>query len=283
MKNKALKCILLAVAAVFLCFIGMVVNAFFGNPVSKMLAGHTVKQYLASTYPGTDYYMESVNYNFKDSGYNAHIKSPSSIDTVFTVSTNMAGKFRYDSYSDDVPTGWNTWIRVDTAYRELCDTVLESSAFPYSSDIAFGSLEKMCWEDTFSDPDAHPVYMKDFVLDKDYDIRELGSQYGALCIYVQDDTVSVERAAEVLLGIRKEMDAAGIPFHTIDFVLQHPRSEDAARSDENVTAREFCYADIVEDGLVERVREANDAAIAYYAQEDAKKDAEIAAASALAQ
>ena len=46
---------------------------------------------LAATYSDTDYYIDCISYNFKDGNYHAFIKSPTSIDTEFTLSITMSG------------------------------------------------------------------------------------------------------------------------------------------------------------------------------------------------
>jgi hypothetical protein len=59
-------------------------------------------------------------------------------------------------------------------------------------------------------------------------------------------------------------------------VLEYPKNEDGTKKKEGrVEAREFLYADIYEDGMVERVKASDEAARAYYAEQDAEKLKEI--------
>ena len=53
------------------------------------------------------YYIDHISYSFKDGNYHAFVRSPSSMDTAFTLSLNMLGSLRGDTY-DNVLSGWNT-------------------------------------------------------------------------------------------------------------------------------------------------------------------------------
>ena len=57
----------------------------------------------------------------------------------------------------------------------------------------------------------------------------------------------------------------------IDCVLEYPKLEDGKRREERVEVMNFLYSDIYEDGMVERVRAADEAAKAYYDDQDAEK------------
>ena len=71
------------------------------------------------------------------------------------------------------------------------------------------------------------------------------------------------------------MDEGGVPFYAMDFVLQYPRTEDdEARPGGSIHILNFLYTDIYERGMTERVQAANDAALAYYAEQDKQKLAE---------
>ena len=49
-------------------------------------------------------------------------------------------------------------------------------------------------------------------------------------------------------------------------------------SDKQIRVRDFYYSDIYEEGLVERVKKANDEAIEYYEEQNKLKEAEISEA-----
>ena len=250
-------------------------NAMLGNPVSYMMARKTAEAYLAENFSHTDYYIEGIAYSFKDGNYYAHIRSDSSKDTQFTLYLTMTGKLRFDTY-DSVTSGFVTANRLDMEYGELADGVLEDAAYPYNAydSFAFGTLEIFDPE-ALEDPNVTdiPPYAIDrslLVIDHVYDIHELGKQAGHLVLHVDDDTVTVERAAEIMLDVKTMFDAAEIPFAAMTLVLQHPRSDDGVWDEEEVRVEHFSYDAIYEDGLTERVKDADAKWKAYYAEMDAK-------------
>ncbi|MBR2894286.1 MAG: hypothetical protein IKC03_01330 [Oscillospiraceae bacterium] len=273
MKKRTLKIIAAVTAFVILGGLGWFANAMVGNPVSKMLAARAAEKHLEETYAGADFYIERIAYSFKDGSYHAFVKSPTSIDTEFSLSITMLGEIRLDTY-EDVLDGFNTARRLDGEYRALTDTIFENPSFPYGCDIGFGTLE-IYPEEALHDPNANdvPAYAINqsmLILDKIYDIRELGRQAGHLIVYVESDTITLEKAVEIMLGIKTIFDDAGVPFVAMDFTLQYPLPEEGMRPDGEVSVNGFLYDDIYEDGMIERVEEADRALKAYYAEQDAK-------------
>ena len=153
MKKKYLKILALVVAIILIIGLACLANSLNGNPISKMLAKRTGEKHISETYADTDYYIDRVNYNFKDGNYHVFVKSPTSIDTEFSIIITMFGKFCYDTY-DSVVNRFNTARRIEMEYRALADTVFESPAFWYRSDIAYGTLEIYPAE-AFENPDRN--------------------------------------------------------------------------------------------------------------------------------
>ena len=257
MKKKHLKILALVVAFAIIIGLGLFANAFLGNPLSKMLAKNTAQNYLAATYSDTDYYIDRISYNFKDGNYNAYIKSPTSIDTEFTLSITMFGKLQWNSY-EDVITGSNTARRIDQEYRELTDTLFNNPSFPYTCYIGFGTLEiypaDLIENANAADVPSYALNQDELVLDKIYNIQELGKQAGHLVIYVEDNTVTIERAAQIMLDIKDQFDAAGIPFVAMDFTLQYPRPKEGQRPQGEVSVADFPYDEIYDDEMPDRVK-----------------------------
>ena len=104
MKWNLRKVLALSAALVLIGGLAWFANALNGNPISKMMAQSTAERYLAETYGGTDYYIDHISYSFKDGNYHAFVRSPSSMDTAFTLSLNMLGSLRGDTY-DNVLSG----------------------------------------------------------------------------------------------------------------------------------------------------------------------------------
>ena len=274
MIKKVLKIVALVVAITLIVTVCWFANALCGNPISKWLAEKAADAYLNEHYPDTDYYIENLGYSFKFAGYYAHVRSETSIDTQFSLNIDMAGNVYFDTY-DDVLSGAITARRLEQEYRALTDQIFDNPAFPYPSDIGYGTLE-IYPQEALDDPLAtdipdYALVQQDLVLDQIYDIRELGKQAGHLIIYVESETISYELAAQIMLGIRAEFDKANIPFRAMDFVLQLPLPEEGPRPDEDVRVENFRYEDICEEGLADRIAEAHAELKAYYAELDAEK------------
>lgn len=272
MRKRILKLIALVVAIILIIGICSFANSLVGNPISKMLAQRGAEDHLKVEYTGTDYFIERVGFNFKFGCYYAHIRSRSSVDTQFTLYINMIGKVYHDTY-EDVLSGAITARRLDQEYRELTDQVFESPSFPYLADIGFGELciypEEAIRDPEVSDIPSYALVRDELILDHVYDIRELGARAGRLVVYVESDRISVEDAAEIMLNIREQFDKANVPFRAIDFVLQLPLPEEGPRPDEEIRVENFLYEDIYEEGMIERVTEADQELKAYYAEQDA--------------
>lgn len=273
MKKKGLKIIAFVAALAIIAGICVFANALIGNPVSKWLATRTAQKHLEEVYGNTDFEIEKIGFNFKDIDYYVHIKSPSSEDSSFSLRIDMFGNLMLDTYESRVLYGGNTADRLYMEYRALVDEVLEAPDYPFDSYIAFGDLKV-----GFSAPDVEvgvPYWPESYVilekveLDKKYDIRELATKAGYLVVYVQDEVVSVERAAEVLLKLKEVFDYRNVPFYAIDFVLEYPRGEEGGNIKEGrVNVEDFLYSDIYEEDLVERVRIADAELNAYYEEQD---------------
>lgn len=267
MKKKALKTVALIVAIVLVAGICVVANALVGNPVSKILAQKAAASYLAENHPDTDYYIESVGYDFKFTEYHAHVCSESSMDTRFTLDIDMFGHVIYDTY-ENVANGFVTANRVEQEYRELADQVFESPAFPYPDNILYGTLE--IYPREAEDAPDYAIVQEDLILDHIYDPRDLGAQAGHLVVYVDSETITYDLAAEILLEIRGQFDDADIPFYAIDFVLEAPLPEEGPRPEDDIRIENFRYDEITENELAERIADAHEACMAYYASMDDK-------------
>ena len=277
MKKRILKIAAFVFAIALIVGVCVFANGLVGNPISKAVATNTAEKHIEENYADKDFEIERVTFSFKDGYYHAFIYSPSSIDSSFTLMIDMWGKLRYDTYEDRVLSGGNTADRISRDYRAVVDKVLDSQAFPYNEHIGYGDFDfyPRVHLEEYSVPE-YALITEDLTLDAFYDVNELGAKHGKLTIYIDDDTVSYERLAEILLDIRKIFDDSGVKFYVIDCVLEYQKNEDSSKKQEGrVEVREFLYADIYEDGMVERVKASDEAAKAYYAEQDAEKLKEI--------
>ena len=265
MKKKVLKIIAFIIAIALILGICWVANGLNGNPISKMLAKKAANEYLEANFPDTDYYIEELGFSFKFTNYYAHVRSKTSMDTQFTLEIDMLGNVYFDTY-ESVTGGFVTARRVEQEYRELTNQIFETPSFPYPSDIGYGTLE-IYPQEALDDPNVNDIpnyalVQQDLVLDQIYDVRELGKQAGHLIVYIDNQELSFENAANILLDIREIFDSANIPFYAIDLTLR--------TNGERINFDHFPYEDIYEDGLIERIKAAHEELEAYYAEQDGK-------------
>ncbi len=279
MKKKILKVLALVLAIVLIIGIGLFANALVGNPVSKFLATKGAEEHLAKNYADKDFVVEEVNYDFKTGGYYARVTSPTSIDSHFSLSFDWMGKLIIDSY-EEVTSGWNTAKRINDDYDKKVDNVFENNEFPFFMHISYGNIEFTSEEygEDSSRPD-YAIYRETLEIDGIYDIDELGKKAGKLTVYIYSREISEEKLAEILLTIKSVFDKSGVTFYAIDCVLQQSgeiiNENDIYTAPPQIEVMNFLYSDIYEDGLVERVREANQKAIEYNEEQDKIKEAEI--------
>ena len=275
MKKKILKIAAFVLALALIVGVCVFANSLVGNPISKLLATKTAEKYLEENHPGKDYQLDGVTFSFKLTCYFAYFSSPGSPDSSFSLMLGMVGKIIHDYYENNVLTGWNTARRLSDEYRAAVGKVLDNPAFPYHIDIGYGDLEFIS-EEYKNAPEVpdYALITNDLELDGIYDIGELGAKAGKLTVYIWDDTVSIERLAEIMLDMKKMLDDAGVRFYIMDCVLQYPKPEEGAWKQDRVEVMDFLCSDIYEEAMAARVREANDAAKDYYNAMDAIKKQE---------
>lgn len=272
MKKRILIISTVSIALVFLCVSLWLVNGIFGNPLSAFLAKRSSERHLQEHYSGTDYIIEDVSFSFKDGNYYAHVESPGSDDSFFSIVMKMDGRVLYDTYEDRVARRGNTAHRLDMEYRRRVEDVLESAAFPYDVHIGFGEICFTTNQHKIEyDTPTYAIVTDDLTLDGFYDVNKLGAQAGVLTVYIYDETVSVQRLSEMLLEIRRIFDASGVAFCRIDCVLEYPKDEKGNQKEGRVEVMGFAYSQIYAEGLAERVAASDKAAREYYAKQDAEK------------
>lgn len=276
MKRKILKITALVAAIALIAGVCLLANSLLGNPISKALAKNTAQKHLDVAYANQNLTLEEVVYSFKDCYYHAKVTSPDNIDGSFTILVDMWGNLKFDTYEDRVTGGWNTADRINKDYRGRVDAVLRSQTFPYQSHIGYGDIEFISRE--YKDAPDVPSYAlipQDLTPGAFYDPNPFGAKAGKLTLYIDDNTVSVERLAEILLDVRRIFDDAGVRFYVIDCVLQSPRIEGSDFEEDRIEVMEFLYSDIYEEGLVDRVKASDEAAKEYYAAQDDEKLSQI--------
>lgn len=229
-------------------------SALTGNPVSRALASSAAERHLQQQYAGRGYEIESVRYDFKtNGGYYIWVRRPGSLDDRFSLWADMLGHIVSDEYEKFVTSGRNTAQRLDEEYDRRVRDILKSPSAGFEADIAYGGLE---YAEGSDGEVPSPIEQKELVLDGVYDVAALGAQAGRLVVYVQSAEVNVQTAGEVVLRIRELMDAGGLPFYSLDFVLEYPRGQDGALlGGTQVRAEGILYEDITQGSTLQELFE----------------------------
>ena len=263
--KKILKFIAVTLILLLLAGICYFANAFFGNPISYLLANSAAKEHVKINYGESDYRVERVTYSFKTGDYYAYISSPTNIDGDFTLSINYKGKVEYDNYALRVEGRANTEVRLLEEYRVMVEEGLLSHLEykrGYSQLIfSFSDGEKQ-HEDA--------LLLNELELNKEYDVKALASKQGHISISAEVNEANIESLAKILLEIRRTADNNGIPFYTVDVSL----FEEGEFISE-LSVRQFLYSDIYEDGLTERVEKEVEETRKYYEEKQKEKEAEL--------
>lgn len=249
---------------------------FFGNPLSYLLISVRGNAYLAENYPDSDVEISDISYDPR-LGWSAMAASPTSRDTWFSVFIDGWGNVEGDAYSL-VESRSTTAERIAKDYRELAEPILEN--VPLSSSISFADMTFMGGREYYTvvGPDGETLNYtmeKDYglnigglELDADYDAAGLGAMHGRVTIYIHDEEVTVERAAEVLLELKYYFVEAGLPFRGIHLTLCELLNENGQMVGEQIVLKDFLYEDIYEEKLVERVRANWETVQTHFAQMD---------------
>ena len=242
-----------------------------------MIANKNGKEYISKEYKDMNLQTEEASYSFKDGGYHIQVKSLTSKDTYFEVVMSPFGKVVYDSYENNVTNKWNTYERINESYGSKVKKVFENKDFPYKSDICFGEIKEKDIEQSSEYKEYNlPVYgidRKDLILDKDYDISELGKTAGHIVFYAQNEEITLKKASEILLDIKNILSEKNIYFYAIDFTLEKPRDKDGVANPDDTSIRieQFLYKDIYEEGLEKRLEKSQENTKKYYEKLDEEK------------
>ncbi|MGL5328149.1 MAG: hypothetical protein ACRDD7_02695 [Peptostreptococcaceae bacterium] len=272
--KKNIKKIFMMIIFLLIFILSCIANGMWGNPVSKIIASNSGKEYINKKYSDLDLEFDNARYSFKDGNYHIYVTSPTSKDTNFSITITPFGEVIHDYYESDVLGKYNTYRRVDLEYGDKVKMIMDKKDFLYKNDIYFGEIinkEALEYEDYNNI--SYGVELDKLEIDKDYDIDELGKKAGHIVFYAKDKEISVEKASEILLYVKNRLDDEKISFYAIDFTLEkNDRKEGKVNSeDDSINIKHFLYEDIYEENLEERVSEAINITKDYYKKLDLEK------------
>ncbi len=102
--------------------------AFFGNPISRVLANKAANDYLKTHYTELELEKEKAFYNFKDAKYVVRLQDKNSPDSQFALSFDSLGRLKYDSYGD---RELNTFRRYVDFLNKLSDEIANENGFDF--------------------------------------------------------------------------------------------------------------------------------------------------------
>ncbi len=196
--KKSLKKILAAALGITLIVsLLATLNSLVGNPLSKHLAKNAVEDYIEIEYAELDLEVDSVYYSFKFGDYGAICKSPTSVDTLFSVYTDSFGNIVRDEYEYEVANNFSTYRRLDSELREIGEEILRKE-LNYELDNAIFSLVHLNEEEMQK-------------LEKDAPLEIYNPPYKIVAsVSVIDADVSYEKMAEILLAVVDVCKAEGV-------------------------------------------------------------------------
>ncbi len=184
---------IIAAIAAFVLIIGLLlfVNAWVGNPISKMVATKSAEKYVAEKYSDIDLAVEKSVYNFKFGSYMVFFRSPQSYDTAFSVYSDSFGKIVRDDYEFEVANNFTTWRRLDMELRKIGDELIRNNLKYKITHAMFSFADK-------PNEDLEKHLTRDMELDIYNPPFELSAS-----ITIDDTDVSYEKMAEVMRAVAR--------------------------------------------------------------------------------
>ena len=199
-------------------------NGLIGNPLSKIVAKHSVSNYIDENYGALNLEITDFNFNFKTGGYYANCQSTSSRDTVFSINVDSFGNIGYDTYESEVLERYSTFRRLDSELRHIGDAMFREN------------LDHNVVHSIFH-LDSNSGNMQDLLIpNMELDINNPPLPLVA-SVTVDDPDVSYDKMAEILVDMADLCEFKNIPvdFYSIRIEFDRLDSvEDGAEARENL-------------------------------------------------
>ena len=169
----------------------VVLNALYGNPVSKALAERGADKVIAEKYGDLDLSREKVFYNFKLPEYVVHLQDKNSEDSAFDLCFDSFGRLQRDTYDFRID---NTMMRFDRAIHDYGRGLEKAYDFPYQITLSF-------WDKV--DPTDY------LTVDQPVDMKHLPFKLQAQ-VYGVGKEATAQEAMALLQRLQKIMDAESL-------------------------------------------------------------------------
>lgn len=184
------------VCAIFLLFFYI---AFFGNPISRLIAEKSATKYIETHYKDLDLIRDRAYYNFKNGYYIVRLRDKNSEDTKFYLGFDSFGKIKADTYDSIL---FNTFIRLSDELNDYGKKLAEKYNFPYK--ISLTTLNNDLEEK--------------LILDQEFDFNNFKEDLNAQAFgYVKKP--SLEVCFDVLCDLQKIMDKTSLKVTKYSIIL----------------------------------------------------------------
>ena len=192
--------------AILFAIVIVVLNALYGNPISKALAERGADKVIAEKYGDLDLSREKVFYNFKLPEYVVHLQDKNSEDSAFELCFDSFGRLQRDTYDFRID---NTMMRFDDAIRDHGRGLEKAYDFPYQITLSF-------WDKI--DPTEY------LTVDQPVDIKHL--PYKLEVQTFGERKITVEEAMAILKGLQQIMEDEGLDVMSYSLVSEPEDSRD---------------------------------------------------------
>ena len=184
------------VCAIFLLFFFI---AFFGNPISRLLADMAADKYIETHYKDLDLIRDMAYYNFKDGYYIVRLRDKNSEDTKFYLGFDSFGKIKADTYDSIL---FNTAIRLSDELNAYGKSLEKKYNFPYEISLT-----------TVNDNIEEKL-----ILDQEFDFDNFKEDVNAQVFgYVKNP--GLEEGMDILCDLQKIMDKTSLKVTKYSIIL----------------------------------------------------------------
>lgn len=256
--KKAVGTILTAVVVFGILWIG---DLFLGNPISYGIVKYHSQKYLQEQYPELSLQVEKIYHDwYSGGGYEVTVTSPVSQDTAFKLHYDRLGILRQDCYEMTVASGNSTMSRLLEEYDAVVASALSGFLEHYEYKAGLSCIDGYTGQPVPLRVGIDPAELQ---LDKEYNVAQLGWEYGYINLTIQEsrENVTVEKAAQYLLHIQDALDAAGIGWCQFDLYMSE---EDGKDPNVFVGINGITAADLGSEDLIQHLTGLRDSQLEYW-------------------
>lgn len=198
------------------------INNKIESRVAKNIIDPKAEAYIAAQYPGNDFIVEDAYHVFYSNFYRVDVRSTSSPDTHFHLMFNPhTHELEIDSYEIRVVDRYNTRERIEQEYHDLVEQSLSELTYLHSLETDFTSYRENSSDDGFYSPNG--LDSSTLILDHDYDVAAMGTDYGYLEITVIEDAKNIDgkRALEILTEVDAQLAKHGVGYTLVEITLKN--------------------------------------------------------------